>query len=90
MNTVVQTLSQNPEIKVSLNAHTDTQGSAGYNLKLSDRRAASAMKYLIEKGVSPNRLMSKGYGETQPLVDCASCSEQQHEVNRRIEFIIIE
>ena len=90
LNTVVQTLSQNPEIKVSLNAHTDTQGSAGYNLKLSDRRAASAMKYLIEKGVSPNRLISKGYGETQPLVDCVSCSEQQHEANRRIEFIIIE
>ena len=48
------------------------------------------MEYLVSKGISKDRLRSKGFGETQPLIDCKPCSEAQHETNRRIEFIILE
>ncbi|MEL6811602.1 MAG: OmpA family protein [Bacteroidota bacterium] len=90
LNTVVATMNENPEIRVALNAHTDFRGNDNYNLRLSDRRAASAMKYLISKGISKDRLTWKGYGETQPIVNCSPCSEEEHEANRRIEFIILE
>lgn len=89
LNTVFETLQNNPEIKVAINAHTDQKGSATYNLRLSDKRAASALAYLTSKGVSADRLISKGYGETQPLLDCKKCSNKQNEANRRIEFVII-
>ncbi len=90
LNTVVKTLNNNPEIMISLNAHTDFRGNDDYNLKLSNRRAASTMDYLILKGISKDRLTWKGFGETQPLINCEPCSEEQHEINRRIEFIIQE
>jgi outer membrane protein OmpA-like peptidoglycan-associated protein len=89
LNTVYETLLQNPEIKVAINAHTDQKGSAAYNLNLSDKRAASALTYLTSKGISADRLISKGYGETEPLLDCAKCTNEQNEANRRIEFVII-
>ncbi|MFT6415554.1 MAG: outer membrane protein OmpA-like peptidoglycan-associated protein [Dokdonia sp.] len=88
LNTVFKTLQQHPEIKVAINAHTDQKGSAPYNLKLSDKRAASALVYLTSKGIAANRLISKGYGETQPLFDCKKCSNEKNEANRRIEFVI--
>ncbi|MEM7187019.1 MAG: OmpA family protein [Bacteroidota bacterium] len=90
LNKVVETMNTNPEIRVALNAHTDFRGNDNYNLKLSDRRAASAMRYLISKGISEERLTWKGYGESMPLIDCEPCTEVQHEQNRRIEFIILE
>lgn len=90
LNKVVETMNANPGIRVALNAHTDFRGNDNYNLKLSDRRAASAMNYLISKGISKERLTWKGYGEQQPLIDCAPCTEKEHELNRRIEFIILE
>ncbi|MBT8256741.1 MAG: OmpA family protein, partial [Bacteroidia bacterium] len=90
LNKVVQTLNENPEINVAINAHTDFRGNDNYNLKLSNQRAASAVNYLISKGISQDRLVWKGYGETNPLVDCRPCTEIQHEANRRIEFIILE
>lgn len=90
LDKVVQILTDYPEMKVALNAHTDSQGSDSYNLKLSDRRAASAMEYLVNKGIAQDRLISKGYGESQPLVDCSTCTDEQHETNRRIEFLILE
>lgn len=89
LNTVFETLEQNPNIKVAINAHSDQRGRAIYNLKLSERRAASTKTYLIEKGIATERLISKGYGETQPLNVCNPCNEQQYEENRRVEFVII-
>lgn len=89
LNTVIATLEQNPEIKIDIKAHTDIQGSNAYNLKLSKKRAASAMKYLLNNGISKDRLTSEGYGESQPLIDCKTCSDAQHEMNRRVEFIIV-
>ena len=89
LNMVIKTMNENPKINVSLRAHTDTQGSLDYNLKLSNRRAASVLKYLVDHGIHPERFESKGYGESQPLIQCSNCNEKQHEINRRIEFIIL-
>ena len=90
LNTVVATLNENPEIRIELGAHTDFRGRDDYNMNLSDRRAASAMKYLISRGISKDRLTWKGYGESQPVIDCNSCTEEEHKTNRRVEFIILE
>ena len=89
LNTVIATLEANPEIKIAIKAHTDKQGSASYNLRLSKQRAKSSMSYLLQKGIAQDRLTSEGLGESQPLIDCKSCSDAQHEQNRRVEFIII-
>ncbi|WAC03675.1 OmpA family protein [Lacinutrix neustonica] len=78
-------------MKIQINAHTDNQGSSRYNMNLSKKRAASTKTYLIKKGIEASRLISKGYGETQPLIDCkSSCSQKEFQKNRRTEFIIIE
>lgn len=90
LNTVVSTLNNNPEISIELGAHTDFRGNDNYNMRLSGRRAASAMNYLIKKGISKDRLSWKGYGESQPVIDCKPCTEEEHETNRRVEFIILE
>lgn len=90
LNKILTVLNENPEMKIEINAHTDNRGNDNYNLKLSKKRAASAMNYLISKGIDTTRLISNGYGETQPLVDCKSdCTEEQYQANRRIEFIIL-
>ena len=78
-------------MKIEINAHTDARGRDAYNMTLSKKRAASAMKFLISNGIDADRLVSNGYGETQPLFDCGTkCSDEEHELNRRIEFVIIK
>lgn len=90
LNVLVDLLKKYPEMEIELGAHTDSRASDMYNLRLSNRRAAAAVEYLIENGISRRRLRSKGYGEQVPLIQCgASCTEQQHSINRRCEFIIL-
>ena len=89
LNTVVATLHQNPDIKIFIKAHTDAKGSAKHNKSLSNQRATSVMNYLISKKISPDRLSSKGFGEEELLVKCTSCSKKQNQLNRRVEFIVI-
>jgi outer membrane protein OmpA-like peptidoglycan-associated protein len=89
-------LTDNPTVKIELGSHTDSQGSNDYNQKLSEARAKSVMDYLIGKGISPDRLTSKGYGETKLLVTDAQIAamktktekEAGHQENRRTEFKI--
>lgn len=91
LNKVVDILNDNPEMKIEINAHTDSKGNNRYNLDLSEKRAAEAMKYIIAKGIDANRLISHGYGETQPLLDCKNdCTKAEDQINRRIEFVIIK
>lgn len=82
-----------PNLKIKIESHTDARGTDSYNLKLSDERAKSTMQYLISKGISPDRIESAiGYGETRPKNKCVNgvkCSEEEHYVNRRSDFIII-
>jgi outer membrane protein OmpA-like peptidoglycan-associated protein len=89
LSKIVSVLNENPEMVIEINAHTDSRGRDSYNLSLSKKRASSAMKYLIANGIDASRLTANGYGETQPLFECGvDCSEEKHELNRRIEFVI--
>ena len=91
LNKVTQVLKENPKVKIAINAHTDNKGRATYNLSLSKKRAAAAAAYLIKNGISKNRIISNGYGETNPLIDCNdNCSEEELQTNRRIDFVILD
>ncbi len=87
---LLDVLAQNPGMHIQLNSHTDCRGSDSYNFKLSNERAHSVVMYLIEKGVSIDRLQYKGYGEGTPVNNCGceQCTEEQHQDNRRTEFQI--
>jgi outer membrane protein OmpA-like peptidoglycan-associated protein len=83
---LVDNLKMNSDIKIELPAHTDDVGAAAYNFKLSDQRAAAVAEYLIAKGIAKSRIISKGYGKTQPLVP--NTSDENRAKNRRVEFNI--
>lgn len=87
-----QLLIDYPTWIIEIGSHTDSRSDANYNIKLSDKRAENVVKYLISKGISKDRMFSKGYGESQLLNECADkvkCSEEQHAINRRTEFKLI-
>jgi len=92
LNRLAEVLRQNPAIRIQLGSHTDCRGNDGYNQTLSQRRAESAVNYLITKGIDGNRLAAIGYGETQPAADCACarCTESEHQTNRRTTFKVLE
>ncbi len=91
LNVLVDLLNKYPRMEIQLGAHTDSRASEEYNLRLSNRRANSALEYLVENGINRKRLRAKGYGETKPLVDCGgNCSEEEHSINRRVEFQILK
>ena len=82
-----------PEMVIELSSHTDSRGSKKYNMKLSQKRAEAAKKWLVENGIDANRIIAKGYGESRILnrcVDGVQCSEEEHRFNRRTEFKIIK
>ncbi|SFB13748.1 Outer membrane protein OmpA [Flavobacterium swingsii] len=89
LNKILEVLNTNTEMKIVINAHTDARGSDKYNMILSDKRAQKAKEYLITKGINPDRLEAKGYGETKLLSNCkTNCSEAQFDADRRVEFVI--
>lgn len=92
LNELIRTLTLNPNLKIELSSHTDCRGGDRYNENLSQKRAQSAVDYLITNKIDPERLIAKGYGETTPRVDCNCnrCSEDEHQQNRRTAFKIIE
>lgn len=90
---IVDVLRQYPNMKLDIRSHTDSRGSAAYNESLSDRRAKSTIAWMIKNGVTADRLIGKGYGESQLVNKCAdgvSCTEEEHQYNRRSEFIITD
>ncbi|MDO7172927.1 OmpA family protein [Mariniflexile sp. AS56] len=90
LNKIVHFLKEHPDMRLAINAHTDNVGAAAYNLNLSENRAASAVRYLISKGISKDRLESKGFGESKPLVDCKdACTNEDLQTNRRVEFVVL-
>ena len=82
------TINVYPDMTVEIRGHTDNVGRASSNLKLSERRANSVRNWLINKGVDPNRVVAKGYGEQNPLAD--NNSAEGRRLNRRIEFVKIK
>ena len=90
---VIAALDKYPSLKIKANSHTDSRGPDAYNLWLSQKRAEATVNYMISKGISADRLRYEGFGETQLLNDCddgVRCSAQDHQKNRRSEFIIFE
>ena len=94
LNKVVLMMNQYPKMVINIESHTDSRSPDDYNLELSDRRAKEARDYIISQGISPDRILSAlGYGETQTVNNCKNgvpCTEAQHQLNRRSEFIIVK
>jgi OmpA-OmpF porin, OOP family len=88
LNQVADSLAAQPGMKVEIGGHTDAQGSDSFNLKLSERRAQAVKDYLIARGIAPERLLAKGYGESQ-AVDSNETPEGR-EINRRVEMKVLE
>lgn len=77
------------DFKLSLEGHTDLRGSEEYNKSLSERRAKSVLNYLVDRGVSKDRLNYEWFGKSRPVHDCVSCTAAQHQENRRTEIKMI-
>ena len=91
LDKIVQVMKGNDKMVILAKAHTDNRGSDSYNMSLSDRRAKSTVQYVISKGIKASRITGKGFGETEPKVDCKeACTEEQHAQNRRSEFLIVK
>jgi outer membrane protein OmpA-like peptidoglycan-associated protein len=89
---VLTVMQQYPAMKIEVRSHTDSRQTAAYNEKLSDRRAKATVAWLVKNGINSARLIGKGYGESQlvnPCSDGVKCSEEEHQANRRSEFIIV-
>ncbi len=92
LDKLVMIMKENP-IRIELGSHTDCRASNEYNDKLSQRRAESAVKYIVSKGIASDRMIAKGYGESQLVNGCrdgVKCTEAEHQQNRRTEFRILE
>ena len=91
LDKLVQVMKNNDKLVILAKSHTDNRGSDVYNLNLSDRRAKATVQYVISKGIAASRISGKGFGETEPKVDCKeTCTEEQFAQNRRSEFLIVK
>lgn len=90
---VVEVLKLYPNIKIDVRSHTDSRGNDTYNMQLSNRRANATRQWIIKQGIDKARISAEGYGESQLINGCTNdvpCSEEQHQENRRSEFIIVK
>jgi len=90
LDNLVEAMKKYPDMVIMVKAHTDNRGSDKYNMALSNRRAKSTVQYVISKGIARARISGQGYGESQPKVNCTTCTEEEHAQNRRSEFIIVK
>ncbi len=91
LDSVVTYMNNYPNIKVKVESHADARGTDKYNMDLSQRRAASTVDYLVEKGIDRSRLTSEGFGESRPVNDCTEpnmCTAEQYAKNRRSTFVV--
>jgi peptidoglycan-associated lipoprotein len=89
LDKLVNILKDNPQIVIELSSHTDSRGDVAYNIDLSQRRAESAVNYIISKGINSRRITARGYGENRPIIPDAT-TEEEHQVNRRTEFKVTD
>ncbi len=94
LDDLVTLLNDNPSMQIELSAHTDSKGTDEYNDKLSNARANEVVRYLISKGISEERLIAKGYGESQPVAENqkadGSDNPEGRQMNRRTEFKVLK
>jgi len=95
LDKIEKVMQENPTMTIELGSHTDCRSSKAYNLSLSSKRAKSSAEYIVSKGIAKNRIVGKGYGESKLINGCecegkvqSSCSEDEHQANRRTEFLI--
>jgi len=91
LNRFVQFMNKYPGMEVELRSHTDSRGSDTYNQWLSQKRAESAVAYVIKQGIGSTRIKARGYGESMPVNQCVNrvpCTEEEHQMNRRTEFVV--
>ena len=95
LDKIVKVMQENPTMTIELGSHTDCRSTKAYNLSLSSKRAKSSAEYIVSKGIAKNRIVGKGYGESKLINGCecegkvqSSCSEDEHQANRRTEFLI--
>jgi outer membrane protein OmpA-like peptidoglycan-associated protein len=94
---IIKVMNQYPTMVIELGSHTDCRGSIASNTTLSDKRANASADYIKARISNPERINGKGYGESKLKVDCpcegtvkSTCSEEEHQKNRRTEFIILK
>lgn len=91
LNRLVAVMQRYPTMVISAESHTDARGKEEFNRILSDKRAKSMRDYVISQGIAADRISGIGKGETDPAVDCGlDCSEEEHQLNRRSEFVIVK
>jgi len=92
LNKVLSFMQENPNATVEIGSHTDARAPFDYNIRLSQRRAQSVVDWLVTRGISKSKLKAKGYGETKPVNGCTdnvSCTEYEHQRNRRTTFRVV-
>ncbi len=85
INEIYNLMKDNPDLKFSVEGHTDSQGDDAFNMKLSQERAETVMNTLIKLGIAADRLTAKGWGESKPISNNASPEDMAN--NRRVEFV---
>ena len=88
---ILAAMREYPQLIIHIESHTDSRGNDSYNEALSEKRAQSTLAWLVDQGISRERLSAKGYGEYQLTNECsngADCTEEEHQLNRRSMFII--
>lgn len=93
LNKIVSYMKTFPTLKTEIRSYTDSRSSESYNLGLSKRRGLETKRYLVSKGINPSRVSAKGFGEIGLINNCGTgvkCSEEQHQLNRRSEFIVVK
>jgi len=91
LDKLVALMKKYPEMIIKVESHTDSRGKVEYNQSLSERRAQSTVQYVISKGIDGSRISGEGFGQTKPVNNCGNeCSDEQHQKNRRSEFIIVK
>ena len=84
---IINLMKDNPNMNIEISGHTDNVGSRSYNLELSQKRAGSVVNYLVKNGISRDRLVPKGYGQSRPIA--SNKTEKNREKNRRVEIKVI-
>ena len=97
LDKIVKIMNDNPKMVIELGSHTDCRGSKAYNMTLSANRAKASAAYIKKRITNPKRVYGKGYGESKLKNGCAcegkvvsTCSDEEHQLNRRTEFIIVK
>ena len=88
LDEVANAMNEYPNLRIEVQAHSDSMGGDAYNQSLSEKRASSVRDYLIGAGIAANRIEAKGYGETKPIAD--NSTSEGRAKNRRVELKVIE